>query len=158
MVRIEKIIFTNKQRIPWKEVLEYAKRYEGSTFTVSEYGDSIAFNYVSASEYTSSVYSKKLRGALAKAKANLVQVIPELIKEATNKRWIENKDEKHSKDAIKGWFRYDIRFELPVRSPETQIILWNTYVGTLIVRVNDKGLFFYDIINIKKETSTPGES
>ena len=30
--------------------------------------------------------------------------------------------------------------------------------GTLVVRLNDMGMFFYDVINIKKETSTPGES
>ena len=35
---------------------------------------------------------------------------------------------------------------------------WNYYKGTLLVRINDNGLFLYDIINIKKETSTPRES
>ena len=27
---------------------------------------------------------------------------------------------------------------------------WNYYKGTLLVRINDNGLFLYDIINIKK--------
>lgn len=158
MVRIEKIIFSNKQNIPWKDVLAYSKKYEGCTFVNRIYGDRIVFNYVSASEYASSVYSKKLRGAYAKAKANLVQVLPELVENASNRRWIENKADKHYKDASKGWYRYDVFFEMPVKSPDDKELNWNRYAGTLVVRLNDMGMFFYDVINIKKETSTPGES
>lgn len=47
---------------------------------------------------------------------------------------------------------------MPVKSPNDQEIHWNRYSGTLVVRLNDMGMFFYDVINIKKETSTPGES
>ena len=158
MVRIEKIIFSNKQNIPWKDVLAYSKKYEGCTFVNRTYGDRIFFNYVSASEYASSVYSKKLRGAYAKVKANLVQVLPKLVENASNRRWIENKADKHNKDAGKGWYRYDVFFEMPVKSPNAQDIHWNRYSGTLVVRLNDMGMYFYDVINIKKETSTPGES
>ena len=158
MVRIEKILFPNKQRIPWKEVEAYMKKYEGESVIVKEYEDKIRFNYVSASEYAASNYSQKLKGAYAKAKANLVQVVPEVVKEARNRRWIANKADKHGNDAKNGWYRYDVHFELPVKSSDGEEIKWNRYVGTLVVRVNDMGLFFYDIINIKKETSTPGES
>ncbi len=158
IVRIDKIIFTNKQKIPWDDVFRYAKQYEGTRIVVREYDDEITFNHTSASEFASSVYSKGLKGAVAKAKANLVQVIPELIEYASNRRWTENKDEKHSKDANRGWYRYDVRFEISVMAPETNEQKWNQYIGTLIVRINDKGLFFYDVVNIKKETRTPGES
>lgn len=44
-------------------------------------------------------YTKSLRGSIAKAKANAAQVIGKMIVIATNKRWIENKNEKHKKDA-----------------------------------------------------------
>ncbi|MDE5866892.1 MAG: hypothetical protein K2H31_09885 [Lachnospiraceae bacterium] len=44
-------------------------------------------------------YTKKLRGGLAKAKANSGQVIGEMIENAQSRRWIENKDEKHKKEA-----------------------------------------------------------
>ena len=158
LVRIEKILFSNKQKIPWKEVKAYMKKYEGETAIVKEYGDKIRFNYVSASEYSASKYSQKLKGANAKAKANLVQILPEVVEEAKNRRWIENNADKHESDAKNGWYRYDIHFEIPVKTPDSEEIKWNQYMGTLVVRANDMGLFFYDIINIKKETSTPGES
>lgn len=32
---------------------------------------------------------------------------------------------------------------------------WNNYQGTLVVRINENGLFAHDIINIKKEARTP---
>ena len=158
MVVIEKIIYPNKSRIPWKDVANYMKQYEGQTHIITEYGDEIKLNYISASEYASSNYTKKLRGALAKAKANAVQIIPELIQHATNKRWIENKSEKHSKNAINGWYRYDVWFAMIVYDPETREKRKNSYRGTLVVRSNDNGLYFYDIIDIKKRDSTLGES
>lgn len=158
LVRIEKILFPNKQKIPWKEVEAYMKKYEGETVIVREYGDEIRFNYVSASEYAASSYSQKLKGAYAKVKANLVQMVPKAVEEAKNRRWIDNKAEKHGNDAKNGWYRYDVHFEIPVKSLDCEEIKWNRYLGTLVVRANDMGLFFYDIINIKKETSTPGES
>ena len=105
LVRIEKILFPNKQKIPWKEVEAYMKKYEGETVIVREYGDEIRFNYVSASEYAASSYSQKLKGAYAKVKANLVQMVPKADEEAKNRRWIENKAEKHGNDAKNGWYR-----------------------------------------------------
>ena len=38
-----------------------------------------------------------------------------LIKNATNRRWLENKDPKHKKDASEGWHRYDTYFTIPVK-------------------------------------------
>lgn len=35
------------------------------------------------------------------------QLIDSLIVHFTNKRWIENKNNKHSKNALEGWYRYD---------------------------------------------------
>ena len=55
-------------------------------------------------EFTESRYTKKLRGALAKAKANAAQ---------------------------------------------------NRYLATAVVRIKDGKLYLYDVINIKKEASTP---
>lgn len=42
-------------------------------------------------EFTESRYTKKLRGALAKAKANAAQVIVEMLENAKNRRWVETK-------------------------------------------------------------------
>ena len=51
-------------------------------------------------EYTHSNYTRILKGANAKAKANAAQGLPELIEIATGTRFTEdNRKEKHSKDA-----------------------------------------------------------
>lgn len=121
--RIDEIIFSGKQKIPWNEVEIYMKKYIGQEFVVKEYGDKIVIAGDFPDEYTESRYTKKLRGALAKVKANMAQIIDSIVINATNRRWIENKDVK----------------------------------ATLAVRKNRKGLFLYDVIDIKKEASTPLE-
>lgn len=94
-------------------------------------------------------------GRLAKSKANAAQVIGEMIEIADNKRWIENKDDKHKKNASRGWYRYDTRFAIPVKESGNGGQHQNIFRGTLIVRGTDHGLYLYDMINIKKEASTP---
>lgn len=53
-------------------------------------------------------------GANAKAKANAATAIPELIQIATNRTFEENHKEKHNKNAKLGWYRYDVKFVLPI--------------------------------------------
>lgn len=155
---IEDIIFMNKQNIPWNQVEHYLKKYVGEKYIVEQTGDTIQIGRDFPNEYTESKYTKSLRGAIAKAKANASQVIGELIVLAENKRWVENKEEKHNKDARNGWYRYDCCFGIKVRgSSETEERV-NIYKATLIVRSALSGLYLYDIVNIKKEASTPHES
>lgn len=155
-IRLNEIIFTGRQNIKWKEVEKYLKKYVGMSFIVSESNDVLHINSLFANEYTESQYTKKLKGGLAKVKANIVQILPQLIENATNRRWIENKKDKHANDAGKGWYRYDIYFSVPVQVDKE--ICWNFYAATMVVRINDQGLYLYDIINIKKEARTPRES
>lgn len=157
-VKVEKIIFKGKQNINWNEVEKYIKCYVDRKYINKEYGDEIVINTKSANEYAESNYTKRLRGALAKVKANIVQILPELIESATNRRWVENKNDKHNKNAINGWYRYNVFFSIPVKAEDDNIIRYNNYNATMIVRINDNGLFLYDIINIKKEARTPQES
>ena len=91
---VPQIIFKNKQNIPWNEVEQYLKKYIGKSFVVKEYGDVIHIAGEFPDEFTESKYTKKLRGGLAKAKANSGQVIGEMIENAQNRRWIKNKDER----------------------------------------------------------------
>ena len=157
-VRLEQILFTGKQNIKWEEVEKYLKRYIGMSFTVNQYNDVLHINSLFANEYAESQYTKKLRGGLAKVKANIVQVLPQLIENATNRRWIENKKDKHIRNAVQGWYRYDTYFRVPVQAENEKEIRWNFFVATMVVRINDQGLYLYDIINIKKEARTPRES
>ena len=152
-VEIKRIIFKNKQNIPWNDVEVFLKKYIGMDVTVKKYGDVIHIPGSFPDEYTESRYTKNLRGALAKAKANASQVIVEMLEEAENRRWVENKDAKHDKEASGGWYRYDVGFVMPVN--HNGEISSNRFVATAIIRIKADKLFLYDIINIKKEASTP---
>ena len=70
----------------------------------------------------------------------------------------KNLAKKHCFDARYGWYRCDTRFALPVYAEEGRVGRYNVYRAELIIRhAADHKLYLYDIINIKKETSTPLE-
>ena len=152
---IEDIIFVGKQNIPWSQVETYLKQYIGKRYVVKETGDVINVSADFPEEFAESKYTKNLRGNLSKAKANASQVIGKLIVIAKNKRWLENKNDKHNKDAVKGWYRYDTYFAMPVQGSNEEYKRVNIYRATLVVRNSLKGLYLYDVINIKKEASKP---
>ena len=90
------------------------------------------------------------------AKANVAQGIPELIETATNPIWEENKKLKHERDAKYGWYRYDVRFAIPVYSDAGELERYNIFAARLLVNHSANGKkYLYDILNIKKETSRP---
>ncbi|MBQ8166480.1 MAG: hypothetical protein IJZ96_05515 [Lachnospiraceae bacterium] len=78
-------------------------------------------------EYAHSIYTKRLKGGSAKAKANLVQGLPELIEIAVGKRYSENSKEKHTWDAKYGWYRYDSKFALPIFDENGEIEIYNVF-------------------------------
>lgn len=82
--QIDKIIFRNKQNIPWNDVEQYLKRYIGRTFVVRMYQDRIHIAGDFPDEFSESKYTKRLRGALAKVKANSAQIIDLMIINAVN--------------------------------------------------------------------------
>ena len=104
------------------------------------------------------ICSQKLRDKTKKveAKANVAQGIPELIETATNPIWEENKKLKHERDAKYGWYRYDVRFAIPVYSDAGELERYNIFAARLLVNHSANGKkYLYDILNIKKETSRP---
>ena len=97
-----------------------------------------------------------MKGTLAKAKANAIQSIKELAEYASNKRFQENFEEKHSRDAGHGWERYTCRFALPVYTEQGEIERYNYFRIEMLVRCASNGKkYLYDFVNIKKETSKP---
>lgn len=57
-----------------------------------------------------------------------------------------------------GWQRYDSRFAIPVFNENNEILRYNVFHAELLIRHSeDKKLYLYDIVNIKKEASTPLE-
>ena len=102
-------------------------------------------------EYMHSNYTRILKGANAKAKANATQGLPELLKIATNEVYEDNRKEKHSKDAKYGWYSYDSRFALPVFSDDGEIERYNVFNVAMLVRHDEDGKYYlYDIMKIKK--------
>lgn len=158
IVMINDICFKGRQNIDWDEVEQYLRQYVGEFVEIAESKEIIYIGNDLPDEYTGSNYTAKLKGALAKAKANAVQGIPELIEIAKNKRFRENLAKKHYKNAKFEWYRYDSRFALPIFDDCGEVLRYNVFHVELVIRHGeDSKLYLYDIINIKKETSTPLE-
>ena len=159
LVLINDIRFKAKARDDWNIVEEYLKEYIGKFYEIEETSDKIYISSDFPDEYASSESRIALKGAVAKAKANAAQAVPELIRIATNPKHEENRKAKHKSDAAYGWYRYDIRFALPVYDDKTgNIARYNIYSASMLVRhANDDRKYLYDILAIKKETSSPLE-
>ena len=154
IVVINDIRFKGKRSINWKEV----RAYVGDFYKVASTGDVIYIGSDLPSEYSGSVYTKRLNGAVAKAKANATQGIPEMIEISTGRYFRENNKGKHNWSARNGWYRYDTYFALPVYGDNEDIERYNVFHASLIIRhANDGKMYLYDILDIKKETSTPLE-
>ncbi len=159
LVLINDIRFKAKARNDWNIVEEYLKEYIGKFYEIEETSDKIYISSDFPDEYTSSESRITLKGAVAKAKANAAQAVPELIKIAVNPKHEENRKAKHKTAATYGWYRYDIRFALPVFDDKTESIArYNIYSASMLVRhADDDKKYLYDILAIKKETSSPLE-
>lgn len=153
VIRINSFLFSSKRKIDWAGVEEYLKRYIGNEYVIDESNDIIYIGSDFPDEYANSRYSAKAFGTVGKAKANAAQIIPELIKIATNIKFRENKEEKHSHDAKYGWYRCTIRFSLPTCDDTGKIVGRNHFQGRMIIRCDADGKkYLYDIVDIKKET------
>lgn len=71
LVIINDILFKGRQNIKWDEVEAYIKQYVGDFIDMTETGDVIFIGSDLPDEYAGSKYTAKLKGAMAKAKANV---------------------------------------------------------------------------------------
>ena len=145
-----------KRKIKWDEVEKYLREYVKKYYEIEAYSDKIYIGKDFPDEFAHSRDSEKLSGANAKAKANAAQAIGELIRTATNKSMSEDHENKHGTRAQNGWYRYDVRFGIPVYDQNEDLERYNIYTAKMLVRHDADGkLYLYDIIRTKKETSTP---
>lgn len=159
IVVIHDIQFKGRQSIEWADVESYLKQYVGEAHIIESTSDMVYIGADLPEEYAHSNYTKTLKGSNAKAKANATQGIPEMIEIATNKAHKENFKEKHNKDAKYGWYRYESRFALPVFNEIGEVERYNVFRVIMVVRhAEDNKMCLYDIMNIKKETSTHFQS
>lgn len=156
IVMINDIRFKGKRRIDWEDVEAYLRQYIGDFYEIVESADMVYIGSDFADEFSGSKDSARLKGTLAKAKANAAQEIPQLIETASGKRYKDNLAGKHAHDAKYGWYRYDSRFALPVYGSDGEVERYNIFrVEMLIRHAEDGKMYLYDLVNIKKETSTP---
>lgn len=155
LVLINDIRFKGKRQIDWDDVKQYLEGYVGDYYEIAENAERIFIGSELPEEYTESESRKSLMGANAKAKANAATAIPELIQIASNPTFEENRKEKHNKNAKYGWYRYDVRFALPVYE-ENVLVRYNIFHARLLINHAENGRkYLYDILAIKKETSKP---
>ena len=139
VVLINDIIFKGKRNINWKDVEKYLKKYVGEFYEIADTKDIVYIGNDLSDEY---------------AKANAAQGIPEMIEIAFDKKYEENRKEKHTKDAKYGWYRYETRFALPIFNDDGVIEKYNVFQAIMLIRhARDDKMYLYDVIEIKKETS-----
>lgn len=63
------------------------------------------------------------------------------------------KKKRHEKDAKHGWYRYDVRFAIPVHDDKTgEVLRYNIFFARMLVRHADDGKkYLYDLLAVKKE-------
>ena len=84
------IKFKGKRAVNWNEVKEYLKNYVGEFYNIVANNEMIYIGNDLPSEYTGLKYTYKLKGTVAKAKANAAQGIPELLEIAQGGSYREN--------------------------------------------------------------------
>ena len=127
IVVIHDIIFKNKQNIKWDEVEQYLEQYINEFYTIADDGEKIYIGRDLPDEQISE-----------------------------NGSYIENKNQKHNLDAKYGWYRYDSRFAIAIYNNDNEVERYNVYKVRMIIRCDADGKkYLYDMINIKKEPSTP---
>lgn len=154
IVIINDIRFKGKRSLNWDDVEEYLWSYVGDFYSIAESNEIVYIGADLPDEYSHSEYTRILKGANEKAKANAAQGLPELINTAKNMAFTENSKAKHQKDAMYGWYKYESRFALPVFGSDGEIERYNVFHVAMIFRhAQDGKKYLYDIMNIKKETS-----
>ena len=159
IVLINDIRFKGKRREEWKKIEKYLKEYIGKCYEIEESAEKIYIDTDFPDEFTNSESRIALKGPVSKAKANASQGIPELVQIATKDSFSENEKVKHRKTAKLGWYRYDVRFALPVYEDKSGVLLrYNIYSAKMLVRhAADGKKYLYDFLKIKKETGSPLE-
>lgn len=159
IVLINDIRFKGKKREERKEIEKYLAEYIGQCYEIEESAEKIYIDVDFPDEFANSESRIALKGPVSKAKTNASQGIPELIRIAVKDSFSENNKEKHKKAAKLGWYRYDVRFALPVYDDKSGVLVrYNIYSAKMLVRYAEDGKkYLYDFLSIKKETGSPLE-
>ena len=158
IVLINDILFKSRRSIDWDEIEQILRQFIGEYYEIAETAEKVFIGSDFPDEFTHSKYTKAIKGANEKAKANVITAIGELIQIADNKTEFPDYDRRHGNKAKNGWYRYDTRFGIPVYSELGEIERYNIFRARMLVRCDENNkLYLYDVVQIKKETSTPLE-
>ena len=158
IVLINDILFKSRRSIDWDEIEQILRKFIGEYYEIAETAEKVFIGSDFPDEFTHSKYTKAIKGANEKAKANVITAIGELIQIADNKAEFPDYDRRHGNKAKNGWYRYDTRFGIPVYSELGEIERYNIFRARMLVRYDENNkLYLYDVVQIKKETSTPLE-
>ena len=158
IVLINDILFKSRRSIDWDEIEQILRQFIGEYYEIAETAEKVFIGSDFPDEFTHSKYTKAIKGANEKAKANVITAIGELIQIADNKAEFPDYDRRHGNKAKNGWYRYDTRFGIPVYSELGEIERYNIFRARMLVRCDENNkLYLYDVVQIKKETSTPLE-
>ena len=135
-----------------------SQEYIGECYEIAESSEKIYIGKEFPDEFANAKDARGLKGANAKAKANAAQAIKELIQIAENKSEFPDYGDRHGNRAKNGWYRYDVRFGLPVYEENDTLIRYNIFSARMLVRHDADGkMYLYDILRTKKEASNPLE-
>ncbi len=131
----------------------------GECFEILETSDKVYVGTDFPDEFAHSRDTKDVKGANEKAKANAITAIENLVEIATDKTEYPDYNNKHGNKAKYGWYRYTTRFGIPVYDESGELKKYNIFRARILVRRDENGkMYLYDIVTVKKETSTPLES
>ena len=113
IVLINDILFKSRRSIDWDEIEQILRKFIGEYYEIAETAEKVFIGSDFPDEFTHSKYTKAIKGANEKAKANVITAIGELIQIADNKAEFPDYDRRYGNKAKNGWYRYDTRFGIP---------------------------------------------
>lgn len=153
---MDNLQFRSRRSVKWDKAEQIAKQYVGNSYCIEETSEIIVVGSDFPDEFCHSEERMKTRGANEKARANIVCVIGEMIRIASNKRTNPDYGNRHGKKAEYGWYRYDTRFAIPEYDNKERPERYNIYRACMIVRhAADGKKYLYDFTRIKKEGVQP---
>ena len=156
VVLINDIRFRSRRAIDWEYIESLLKEYIGDFYEITETSEKIYIGSDFPDEFCNSKDKTLLKGANEKAKANIVTVLEELIQIADSKMEYPDYEEKHKTKAMRGWYRYDTRFGIPVYDEKGELLRYNIFKTRMLVRCDADGKnYLYDFVRTKKENEQP---
>lgn len=134
-----------------KIVKDYISEHIGEAYRIAQDGEIVYIGKDLPGEYVYSKSANSLKKGRKYAKYQVAQNLHELIEIAEEKRFSENKKERHARDAKFGWYRYDSKFAVP-KADGKDGNRYRVYDCSLVIRHDGDGKkYLYDVL-IKNES------